>query len=431
MRSEAVESVVAEWLRGAELPPLTPRECSLSEPGIGRPIIAVVGPRRAGKTYLLYQMIGDLIRGGKAVRDEILFIDFEDFRLDGFQPDDMARLLSAFHQLAGKAPRYLFFDEVHRLPSWSRVLRTLHSARKYAIVVTGSNTKVLASEIATELRGRYEDCLVLPFSFREFLSFRKIEPSAALLATPERGLVLRAFDEYLKYGGFPEPSGLQEPASKRRLLQSYFDTVFYKDVLDRYGIRARHLLDLVMRNALESYASLFSISRFADQLKSHGLTGSKRSIAEYLRRLEEVFFLLALEKFDFSPRKRMMNPKKTYLIDTGFSLLGGSFSENRGRLLENVVALELLRRRKRAMYFKGRGECDFVVQEGTRPSEAWQVCWELAGKTGERELNGLAEARRELKIGRGAILTYDQESAGRVEGKTIPVVPVWKWLLGR
>jgi len=186
-----------------------------------------------------------------------------------------------------------------------------------------------------------------------------------------------------------------------------------------------------MRNMLESYASLFSISRFAEQLKSHGLPGSKRSIAEYLRRLQEAFFLLALEKFDFSPRKRMMNPKKTYLIDTGFSLLGGSFSENRGRLLENVVALELLRRRKRMMYFKGRGECDFVVQEGTRLSEAWQVCWELAGKTGERELNGLAEARRELKIGRGAILTYDQESAGSVEGKTIRVVPVWKWLLGR
>ena len=173
-------------------------------------------------------MIGDLIRSGKAARDEILFVDLEDLRLDGFQPDDIARLLSAFHKLSGKAPRYLFFDEVHRLPSWSRILRTLHSTRKYAIVITGSNTKVLASGIATELRGKYEDCLILPFSFREFLSF--------------------------------------------------FDTVFHKDVLDRYGIRARHLLDLVMRNMLESYASLFSISGFAGQLKSHGLPGANGAL---------------------------------------------------------------------------------------------------------------------------------------------------------
>ena len=122
-----------------------------------------------------------------------------------------------------------------------------------------------------------------------------------------------------------------------------------------------------MNNILESYAAAFSISAFEKQLKGHGLAGSKRSIADYLRFLEEAFFLIALEKFDFSPRKRMMNPKKVYLTDTGFSLLGGAFTENRGRLLENAVAIELVRYRRRAMYFKGKGECDFIVQEGMRP----------------------------------------------------------------
>jgi len=121
----------------------------------------------------------------------------------------------------------LFFDEVQRLPSWSRVVRTLHNTRRYSIVVTGSNATLLSSEIATELRGRYEDCLILPFSFREFLRFRKIEWTAALLATPKAGLVLKAFDDYLLYGGFPEPAGIREEAARRQLLQSYFNMIFY------------------------------------------------------------------------------------------------------------------------------------------------------------------------------------------------------------
>ena len=430
MNGDILQRVIAEWVRGAELPALTPREQPLPDLTVApRPILAVVGPRRAGKTYFLYQLIEDLLRAGKARRDDILFVDFEDYRLSDFRPQDMEKLLAAFHQIAGKPPRYLFFDEIQRLPSWSRVVRTLHNTRKYSIVVTGSNATLLSSEIATELRGRYEDCLILPFSFREFLRFRKIEWTPALLATPEVGLVLKAFDDYLRYGGFPELAGVVEEAAKRQLLQSYFDTILYKDILDRHGIRARHLLDTVMKNTLESYASGFSISAFEKQLKGHGLAGSKRSIADYLRYLEEAFFLIVIEKFAFSPRKRMMNPKKVFLTDTGFSLLGGAFTENRGRLLENAVAIELIRNRRRAMYYKGKVECDFILQEGTRPKEAWQVCWEIGSSNEKREMNGLVSARRELGIKKGGILTYNQEGARIIKGVKIPLIPVWKWLL--
>jgi len=429
MNGDGLSKIVAEWVRGTELPTLTPRERPLPGLAAPRPVLAVVGPRRAGKTFFLYQLIEDLLRTSKTRRDDILFVDFEDYRLSDFRPEDIDKLLAAFHQLTGKPPRYLFFDEIQRLPSWSRVVRTLHNTRKYSIVVTGSNATLLSSEIATELRGRYEDCLILPFSFREFLRFRKIEWSPALLATPEVGLILKAFDEYLRYGGFPELAGLAGEAAKRRLLQSYFDTIFYKDVLDRHGIRARQLLDLIMRNALESYASAFSISAFEKQLKENGLAGSKRSIADYMRFLEEAFFMIALEKFDFSPRKRMMNPQKIYLMDAGFSLLGGAFTENRGRLLENVVAIEFFRNRRKTMYFKGKSECDFVIQEGTRPTEAWQVCWEVGRLNEKREARGLVEARRELGIKKGTLLTYNQEEATVFEGTSIKTVPVWKWLL--
>jgi hypothetical protein len=430
MNGDVLPRVIAEWVRGAELPTLTPRERPLPDlAATPRPVLAVVGPRRAGKTYFLYQLIEDLLRAGKALRDDILFVDFEDYRLSDFRPDDMEKLLAAFHQMTGKPPRYLFFDEIQHLPSWSRVVRTLHNTRKYSIIVTGSNASLLSSEIATELRGRYEDCLILPFSFREFLRFRNIEWTPALLATPEVGLVLKAFDEYLRHGGFPEPAGLAGEAAKRRLLQAYFDTIFYKDVLDRHGIRARQLLDIVMKNILEAYAAAFSISAFEKQLKGHGIAGSKRSIADYLRYLEEAFFLIAVEKFDFSPRKRMMNPKKVFLMDAGFSLLGGAFTENRGRLLENIVAIELFRNRRRAMYFKGKGECDFILQEGKRPAEAWQVCWELTGSNEKREVSGLVAARRELGIDKGGILTYNQEGNRTLAGTKITLMPVWKWLL--
>ena len=426
---ETLQKVVAEWLRGAEMPPLTPREQPIPDLAKTKRILALVGPRRAGKTYFLYQIISGLLQSGTAKRNDILFVDFEDYRLADFQPEDIEQLLAVFYQLAGKAPRFLLFDEVQHLPSWSRVLRTLHNTRRYAIVVTGSNASLLGSEIATELRGRYDDLMILPFSFREHLRHRGVAWDRALLATPESGLIARAFDEYVRYGGFPESAGLPDESARRRLMQTYFDTIFYKDVLERYGIRARRLLDILMRNMLESYSSLFSISAFEKQIKAHGQAGSKRSIAEYLRYLEEAFFITTCEKFDFSPRKRMMNPKKVYLMDTGFSLLSGAFSENRGRLLENVVALEFFRRRRRFLYYKNAGECDFLVQEGTRATEAWQVCWALNRSNEKREINGLLEAMREYRIPVGGILTYAQEETRSVEGSEVRILPVWKWLL--
>jgi predicted AAA+ superfamily ATPase len=184
-----------------------------------------------------------------------------------------------------------------------------------------------------------------------------------------------------------------------------------------------------MDSGLESYSRTFSISTFAKHLKVAGLTGSKRTIANYLHFLEEAFFLITSEKFAYSPRKRMMNPKKVYLLDTGFACLGGAFTENRGYLLENVVALEFLRRQREMFYFKEIQECDFVLQEGRHPSEAWQVCWEVTPRNEQREFRGLLEAMHRLKMSKGGILTYDQEETRTRDGIKIPLVPVWKWLL--
>ena len=430
MRAEVSRRVIAEWLEEQRIPPLIRRDTPAPDLGRMSEILAVVGPRRAGKTYFMYQLIGDLIDSGACQKDDILFVDFEDYRLVDFSPGDMDGLFTAFTQLTGKSPGYAFFDEVQHLPSWSRVLRTLHNRGSLKIVVSGSNSELLGREIATELRGRYQDLLMLPFSFRELLRLKGLEYSEATFHTAARGRILAAFDEYLKGGGFPEVAAKEHVTEKRQLLQNYYRTVFYRDTIDRYNIKARHLLEAMMRYCLDTYSDLFSISSFEKHLKASGTPGSKRTISNYLQYMADAFFLILTEKYSYSPRKRVMNPKKVYLLDTGFTFLATEFSENRGKALENVVAVELLRRQEQIFYHMGRGECDFVVIPQTgKGGAAIQVCWQLTERTRARELNGLLEAAGAWNLDTLLVLTYDEELQLSHHDRTVSVLPVWKWLL--
>lgn len=428
MNTEILKKIIAEWLEDKAFPPLVKRDTPDLVLEQAAEIISVAGPRRAGKTCYMYQLIHDLMGQGNWSREDILFIDLEDYRLTDFTAADTDALLAAFHQVTGKAPTFLFFDEIQRLHGWSRVLRTLHNQNRYRIVVTGSNASLLEREIATELRGRCRNILILPFSFPEFLRFHGIPHDERILLTPARGRVLKAFEQYLKEGGFPEVVKKETVLEKRELLQTYYRTIFYRDILERYNVKAKTILEAVMRFSLNTFSDLFSISMFEKELKRHQLPGSKQTISNYLGYLQEAFFLIAHEKFSYSPRRRIMNPKKIYLLDTGFSLLSTDFSENRGKLLENAVAVEMFRRRTECFYYKGRRECDFIVRRGTQIEAAVQVCWELTPKNEARELRGLREAMKALAIEEGFILTNDEESELTFDGARIQIVPVWKWL---
>jgi len=428
MNSEIIKKIIAEWLEEKVFPPLIKRDAPDLVLERTSEIIAVAGPRRAGKTCYMYQLIQDLLAQGNWSREDILFVDFEDYRLTDFTAADTDALLTAFHQVAGKAPTFLFFDEIQQLPGWSRVLRTLHNQNRYRIVVTGSNAGLLEREISTELRGRCRNILMMPFSFSEFLRFHGIPDDERTLLTPARGRVLNAFEHYLKEGGFPEVVKKETVPEKRELLQTYYRTIFFRDILERYNVKAKTLLEAVMRYSLNTFSDLFSISMFAKEMKRQQLPGSKQTISNYLGYLQEVFFLTAHEKFSYSPRQRIMNPKKIYLLDTGFSLLSTNFSENRGKLLENAVAVEMFRRRAECFYYKGRRECDFIIKEGTKPKAAIQVCWELTPKNETRELRGLREAMNAFAIEEGFILTNDEERELTFESAKIQVMPVWKWL---
>ena len=428
MKSEIIKKIIAEWLTDKAFPPLIKRDAPDLVLERTSEIIAVAGPRRSGKTCYMYQLIQDLLAQGKWSREDILFVDFEDYRLTDFTAADTDALLTAFQQVAGKAPNFLFFDEIQQLPGWSRVLRTLHNQNRYRIVVTGSNAGLLEREISTELRGRCRNILMMPFSFSEFLRFHGIPDDERTLLTPDRGRVLNAFEHYLKEGGFPEVVKKETVPEKRELLQTYYRTIFFRDILERYNVKSKTLLEAVMRYSLNTFSDLFSISMFEKELKRHQLPGSKQTISNYLGYLQEVFFIAVHEKFSYSPRLRIMNPKKIYLLDTGFSLLSTNFSENRGKLLENAVAVEMFRRRAECFYYKGRRECDFIIKEGARPKVAIQVCWELTPKNETRELRGLREAMNAFAIEEGFILTNDEERELTFESAKIQVMPVWKWV---
>jgi hypothetical protein len=430
MNTEILKKIIAEWLGEKVFPPLMKRDAPDLVLEQASEIIAVAGPRRAGKTCYMYQLIQDLTGQGNWNREDILFIDFEDYRLTDFTAADMDILLAAFHQVTGKAPTFLFFDEIQRLTGWSRVLRTLHNQNRYRIVVTVSNAGLLEMEIATELRGRCRNILILPFSFPEFLRFHSIPHDERTLLTPARGQVLKAFEQYLKEGGFPEVVKKENVSEKRELLQTYYRTIFYRDILERYNIKAKTVLEAIMRYSLNTFSDLFSISMFEKELKRHHLPGSKQTISNYLGYLQEAFFVIAHDKFSYSPRQRIMNPKKVYLLDTGFSMLSTDFSENRGKLLENAVAVEMFRRGAECFYYKGRRECDFIVKRGTKPEAAIQVCWGLTPKNEAREFRGLREAMKAFAIEEGFILTNDEERELTFEGARIQIMPVWKWLMG-
>ncbi|MFZ2417606.1 MAG: ATP-binding protein [Smithellaceae bacterium] len=429
MNSEIIKKIIAEWLRDKVFPPLIKRDAPDLVLEQTSEIIAIAGPRRAGKTSYMYQLIQELLAQGRWSREDILFVDFEDYRLADFTAADTDALFTAFQQVTGKAPTFLFFDEIQQLSGWSRVLRTLHNQHRYRIVVTGSNAGLLDREIATELRGRCRNVLMMPFSFREFLNFHGISYDEQSLLTPARGRILKAFEQYLKEGGFPEVVKKETVPEKRELLQSYYRTIFYRDILERYNVKAKAVLEAVMRYGLNVFSDLFSISMLEKELKRHKLPGSKQTISNYLGYLQEAFFLVAHEKFSYSPRQRLMNPKKIYLLDTGFSLLATDFSENKGKLLENIVAVEMFRRRMECFYYKGRRECDFIIKVGAVPKTAIQVCWELTPKNESREFKGLQEAMKAFSIEEGFILVSDEEKEMVFDGAKIRIIPVWKWLL--
>jgi predicted AAA+ superfamily ATPase len=427
-----LDRLIADF-QDRELPDLTSRRLELPEiPGKAD---VVVGMRRSGKTYLVYEKIRELLGSGIG-RDRMLYLNFEDERLLPLDVTDLHRIPEAHyrrHPDSRGKKCWFFFDEIQNVPGWERFIRRLLDTEKVAMTVTGSSARLLSREIATHLRGRSLVTELLPFSFAEALAHAGIEvPGTWPPPARERSLLEHRFERSLATGGFPEVQGL-DPELRTRVLQDYVDGVLFRDVVERYGVDNLPALRYLERSLLARPANKFSIHRYYNDLKSQGIRVGKNTLHEYLQHLEDAFLVFTVTIASRSERARQINPRKCYPIDPALAA-ATSFpaSGDLGHLLETVIYLELRRRGFRVAYVHTGGghEVDFLAQHSSGRRLLLQVAAEMGSEaTRRRELRALEEAMEEQGIDHGVVVTLREERSLETGSGQVRVVPAWRWLL--
>jgi len=362
--------------------------------------LIITGVRRCGKSTLLHQLIKN--------QKKVYYLNLEDPRLGGFDLNDFNKLEAIMEELYGRGGIY-FFDEIQNVPQWEKFIRYLID-KKEKIVITGSNASLLSKELGTRLTGRHLKYELFPFSFKEFLSIKKDKPS------------LDSFKEYLSQGGFPEFLKKNNSAILHELLSD----IVMKDIAIRFNIKNTEILKKIAVFLISNVGTEFSYN----SIKKMFAIKSVQSVIDYVSFFEDAYLLFSIPRFSYSFKQQQVNPKKVYSIDNGFSNSNSaSFSKDNGKMLENLVFLALRRKHKNIFYFQDKNECDFVIKEKEKITQAIQVCYDLNEENKDREINGMLEALKEFKLSKGLILTFKQDDEFKVEGKTIKVLPVWKWLL--
>lgn len=426
-----LEDIIADF-RERPLPSLTPREARL--PALKGKIDAVIGMRRSGKTWFLYQRMQALLDQGIA-KDRLLYINFDDERLLPMRRDELSAIPEVYYRLYPhhrSRTCYFFCDEIQNVDGWESFLRRLLDSEDMQIAVTGSSARLLSREIATSLRGRALATEIFPFSFREALRFQGVALTDQPPGGQQRALLANRLRDYLLQGGFPEVQGIEEPY-RHAILQEYVDVVILRDVVERHGVANITALRYLIRHLLGAPATLFSINRFHNDLKSQGIACGKNSLHEYLAYLIDAFLIDLVPIHSRSLRQQQVNPRKAYVIDTGLALAFCHQAQiDRGRLLENLVFNALRRQGQTITYFRGAEgyEVDFhaIARDGT--VQLIQVCESLRDpRTRARELRTLTAALRECGLPRGCIVTLDDSEQIQQDGLTIDVVPAWRWLV--
>jgi predicted AAA+ superfamily ATPase len=391
-------------------------------------INTIIGPRRAGKTFFIYQNMNQLRSENK---DKIIYINFEDERLLPIGKEDLDLILESYYELypENKGKKlYVFLDEIQEVPYWHLFVRRIYDQENVEICVTGSSSKLLSKEIATQLRGRTLTYVIFPYSFREFLKAKGVIPERHFEYKPLRYEVKKLLQEYIEFGGFPEVADKDE-LLKTKILQEYFDLIFYKDLVERYRIRNFDMVKEMMRYLVNNFSSYFSTNKYYKFLKSQGKRVGKNTLFTYLSCMADINFIFLVPKYG-KLKEQFANPKKVYVIDTGLiNATAFKVSRDAGRLYENAVFIELKRRGKEVYYWKNKYECDFLVKEGERIKEVIQVCYDLTEENRDREINGITEAMEEFQLREGLIITGDSEGEEEITGRKISYKPLWKWLL--
>ena len=418
-------------------PLIYPRDIKI--PLDSKKIVAISGPRRSGKTFLLFYQIKKLL-AQKVPRERILYINFDDPRLLPFSSKDMEDLLEAYFELYPSLKNkrnFAFFDEIQNVKNWERSIRRIYDSQNFRIFLTGSSSKFLTKEIASSLRGRAINYELLPFSFREILKVKGIEIKPDTFYSKTRFTIKKLLSQYLKEGGFPEVVLEKNPDVKIRILKEYLETMFFRDLVERFNIKNQPVLREMIKYLTSNVASLFSLNAFWKWIKQTYPVG-KKTLINYTSALEEIGLFFLVRKFSFSLKEQVQSPRKSYIIDNGLrTAYGFKFSQDIGKVLENSVFLELKHRQAKdplmeIFYwqdYQGK-EVDFVIKKGRKIKELIQVCANLEDfKVKKREINSLLKAGKETKCKNFLIITEDYEKEEKIGNKKIKFIPLWKWLL--
>jgi predicted AAA+ superfamily ATPase len=416
----------------APLPPLTRRQLTI--PLDTGKIISIIGARRSGKTYFLFQVMKDLLDAGKKTgfrKKHIVYINFEDERLD-FKKEELDLILQVYRECypgLNLEKTHFFFDEIQNVDGWERFVRRVHDTVSKNIYITGSNSKLLSKEIATSLRGRSLTYEIFPLSFREYLKFNRVK--ADYFSSRNRAAVKNTFNRFIEYGGFPEPVD-RDDSLIDKMLQEYYNTIIFRDLVERYDIKQVHILKFFLKRLFASITKDISVNKIYNQLKSQGLKVGKNLLYEFLDAIETIYLMIILKKYDDSIVKQELAEKKAYCIDNGLlNAVTFRFHRDKGKLLENLIAVELLKEGKNIFFYRNRGECDFIITEKDRVCSPVQVCLTLNDlDTRQREIKGLVSACERFKLPKGFIITDDEEETIKEKNIEINVLPAFKYLLG-
>ncbi len=393
-----------------------------------------IGVRRSGKSTFMFQLMQKLLDTGVS-RQNILYLNFFDDRLHNLKHEGLGVILEAYFSLYPEKKNtekvYCFFDEIQVVPGWEAFVDRLLRMERCEVYITGSSAQMLSREISTQMRGRALSWEMFPFSFREFLDWKKVE-SEGMLSGKKRLVILNAFEEYWQTGGFPEVAGLDQRL-RLKIHQEYFNTMLFRDLVERHDIAHPRAIADLAHWLVDNTGSLYSVNNLTGYLKSLGHKVPKSSVSDYLRWFEDAYVLFTVRIFDASLPRANTNPKKIYCVDHALvrSISSGILA-NSGHILENLVFTSLRRTSPDIFYYKSKTgrEVDFIVGRHGLPRMLVQVCESMAAEqTRKRETAALGEAMRELQLTESTIVTRNEEGRITVDTGYINVVPVWKFLL--
>ena len=378
-------------------------------------IVLITGLRRAGKSTLLKE-----IKRQYYPDESIYYMNFEDERLLDFDVSDFNALYESFLEVS-KESRIFFFDEIQNIPNWEAFVRRMYD-RGFKFYITGSNSSLMSRELGTKLTGRHVKLELYPFSFKELIASLDIETGKEFYLTEERARIKKEFSQYLETGGIPEYYIYRN----KDIIRNLYDNILYKDIIVRYGIKDEAAIKSLAYYLITNPGTEISYNR----LKNFLNIGSQTTVKNYIDYLENSYLIFTINAFDYSLKKQMYSKKKVYVIDTGLmNIFAFKFSRDAGKMLENIVFLELKNREHEIYYHAGKNECDFLIMESGSITKAIQVTQRIHGLNEGRELGGLMEAMDRYDLQEGLILTEDTEDVFDKDGRKIIVMPVWKWLL--